>query len=293
LERIRKMKTGWKVILVSLAAAIMLLAAQSPCRGAEKDDANNVWVEDGPARPNMPLELTDEKVEQSMEWLEENNPQQAQKLTQLRKDDPEKFRQELRETSREQFGKKVREHAGQKPPREPLMGQEKGMWMREREADHLKWLEKNYPDDARKLAELKKKNPELYFKQLMHSMRAYGKIEEAEKDNPQLAEVLKSDLQLRREQDKLLGKIKDAATEKEKKLLSEELEKTVSSRFDFIVKRKQIEYEMLLKRLEKLKEDVKKSESTVEKWKDQKFKNDAVKSRIEELLSQSEKFQWD
>ena len=100
------MKTGWKVILVSLAAAIMLLAAQSPCRGAEKDDANNVWVEDGPARPNMPLELTDEKVEQSMEWLEENNPQQAQKLTQLRKDDPEKFRQELREATHEQFGKK-------------------------------------------------------------------------------------------------------------------------------------------------------------------------------------------
>ena len=258
MERIRKMKTektGWKVILVSLAAATMLLAAQFPCRGAEKDDANNVWVEDAPARPNMPLELTDEKSEQ--------------------------------------FGKKVRERAGQKPPREPQMGQEKGMWMREREANHLKWLEKNYPDDAGKLAELKKKNPELYFKQLMHSMRTYGKIEEAEKDNPQLAEVLKSDLQLRREQDKLLGKIKDAATEKEKKQLSEELEKTVGSRFDFIVKRKQIEYEMLLKRLEKLKEDVKKSEATVEKWKDQKFKNDAVKSRTEELLSRSEKFQWD
>ncbi|MCX5635682.1 MAG: hypothetical protein NTW55_07595 [Planctomycetota bacterium] len=287
------MKTGWKVILVSLAAAIMLLAAQSPCRGAEKDDANNVWVEDGPAEPNRPLELTDEKVVQSMEWLEENNPQQAQKLTQLRKDDPEKFKQELRETIREQFGKKIREHAGQKPPRESQMGQEKGMWMREREADHLKWLEKNYPDDARKLGELKKKNPELYFKQLMHSMRSYGKIEEAEKDNPQLAEVLKSDLQLRKEQDKLLGKIKDAATEKEKKQLSGELEKVVSSRFDFVVKRKQIEYEMLLKRLEKLKEDVKKSESTVEKWKDQKFKKDAVKSRVGELLSQSEKFQWD
>jgi len=262
-------KTGWKVILVPLAAAMMLLAAQSPCRGAEKDDVNNVWVEDAPARPNKPLELTDEKVEQ--------------------------------------FGRKVREHAGQMSPREPLMGrkgmgmpmgpqmmeQGKGMWMQEREADHLKWLEKNYPDDAGKLAELKKNNPELYFKQLMHSMRTYGKIEQAEKDNPQLAEVLKSDLQLRREQDKLLGKIKDAATEKEKKQLSQELEKTVSSRFDFIVKRKQIEYEMLLKRLENLKEDVKKSEATVEKWKDQKFKNDAVKSRIEELLSRSEKFQWD
>jgi hypothetical protein len=287
------MKTGWKVILVSFAAVIMLLAAQSPCRGAEKDDVNNIWVEDGPAGPNMPLELTDEKIEQSMKWLEENNPQQAQKLTQLRKDDPEKFKQELREAIREQFGKKIREHAGQKSPRTLLIGQEKGMWVREKEAEHLKWLEKNYPDDAGKLAELKKKNPELYFKQLMHSMRTYGKIEQAEKDNPQLAEVLKSDLQLRREQDKLLGKIKDAATEKEKKQLSEELEKTVSSRFDFIVKRKQIEYEMLLKRLEKLKEDVKTSESTVEKWKDQKFKNDAVKSRVGELLSRSEKFQWD
>jgi hypothetical protein len=265
------MKTEWKVILVSLVVAIMFFAAQSPCRSAEKDDVNSVWVEDGPDTPNMPLEPTCEKSEQ--------------------------------------LGKKVREHAERRSPREPqmrqekgmpgvlmgpqMMGQGKGMWMQEKEADHLKWLEKNYPDDAAKLTELKKKNPELYLKQMMHSMRTYGRIEEAEKENPQLAEVLKSDLQLRREQDKLLGKIKDAATENEKKQLSDELEKTISNRFDFIVKRKQIEYEMLLKRLEKLKEDVKKSEATVEKWKDQKFKNDAVKSRIEELLSRSEKFQWD
>ncbi len=283
------MKTSWKIILVSFTAAMMLLITQLPCRGAEKDDTNNVWTDEEPPSPNRPFELTNERVEKSMNRIKENNPKEAERLTQMQKDDPNKFKDELREAIHEQFGKKIREHAGQNPP----MRQGKGMWIREREADHIKWLEKNYPDDAKKLAELKDKNPELYMKQLMQSLRKYSKIEDAEKDNPQLAEVLKSDLQLRNEQDKLLGKIKDAATENEKKQLTGELQKVVSSRFDLIVKRKQIEYEMLLKRLEKLKEDVKKSEATVEKWKDLKFKNDTVKSRVEELMSRSEKFQWD
>ena len=67
----------------------------------------------------------------------------------------------------------------------------------------------------------------------------------------------------------------------------------VSSRFDLIVKRKQIEYEQLRNRLEKLKKEVEQREAEVEKWKDAKFKNESVKARLEELVSGAEKFQWD
>ena len=58
-----------------------------------------------------------------------------------------------------------------------------------------------------------------------------------------------------------------------------------------IVKRKQIEYEQLSKKLEKLKEQVKRSEAEVEKWENVKDKE--VKQRLEELISRAEKFNWE
>ena len=66
-------------------------------------------------------------------------------------------------------------------------------------------------------------------------------------------------------------------------------EKTMS-KFDLIVKRKQITYEQLRKELEELKERVKESEAEVEKWK--KVKSEKVNERLEELIGRTEKFNW-
>ena len=100
-------------------------------------------------------------------------------------------------------------------------------------------------------------------------------------------------MELKKKRDELLGKIRAATDEDEKKKLKEELEEVISDKFDLLVKRKQIAYEQLLKKLEELKEDIKKSEAEVEKWKDAKFKNESVKARVEELMSRTEKFKWD
>ena len=58
-----------------------------------------------------------------------------------------------------------------------------------------------------------------------------------------------------------------------------------------ILKRKQIAYDKLRQRLEKLKEEVKTSQDEVEKWKD--TKDAKVQKRITELLKKSEKFNWE
>jgi hypothetical protein len=99
-------------------------------------------------------------------------------------------------------------------------------------------------------------------------------------------------LALRQQQDKLLGAI-ETAGDKEKEELVKDLKEVINNRFDVIVKRKQIQYEELINKLEKLKERAKQSEAELDKWKNPKLKDENVKARLEELLSKSEKFKWD
>ncbi len=60
------------------------------------------------------FELTDERIERIMGRLAENDPNKAKELEQLRQKDPKKFKAELKETMREKFGKRFREHKGYK-----------------------------------------------------------------------------------------------------------------------------------------------------------------------------------
>ena len=156
----------------------------------------------------------------------------------------------------------------------------------------MKWLKKNCPVEAEELTKMGDKNPELFSRKFWQGYRRYGKIAEAARENPELAKILKNDLVLKDKLNELLKNIRSAADEKEKKELTKELEKVVGERFDLIVKRKQIEYERLLKRLEELKKQVKESESKVEKWKDAKVKEENVKTHIEELVQDTNKFEW-
>ena len=248
-----------------------------------------------------------------MEQLAKNNPEEAKELARLRKRNPDEFRKVMRE----RLGRRLREHIGRRTGlmhpegQEPFMkrggrggpgefgggrggpaGGERrgGMMMRQRYAEHLEWLEENYPEEAEKLAELREKNPELHRRQMALCLRKYGRIAKASKENPELAKVLKEDLELKKNRDRLLRRIRAASGEKKQKLAGE-LEKVVSSRFDLIVKRKQIAYERLRKELNKLKKQVERSEAEVDKWRETKDKK--VKERLEELISRTEKFKWD
>jgi len=166
------------------------------------------------------------------------------------------------------------------------------MEMHERHGEYLEWLGKNYPEEAKKIADLEGKNPELYGRRIGLGFRKHRRILEAAKENPALAEVLKEDLELKEKRDKLLRKIRAATDDNEKKETTKQLEEVVSSRFDLIVKRKQIEYEQMLKKLERLKKQVEESESKVEKWKDAAFKSESIKARLEELVGETNAFKW-
>jgi hypothetical protein len=320
------MKAKYLAILVFSAAAL-LFTTVSYSRAAEDANKNedNIWLEDTMKLGHGQFELTKEKIEHIMDRLAETDPNKAEQLKQLQEKDPEKFKTELREAMREQFGKKFKEHMknppepfgpGGMPPgtcnappvpcpnnMPPGMGTQKHgepfgpghvmpeMGMRWRYDKYLEWLKENYAVEAEKLAEMSKKDPEIYWKHLGFSLKKYGKIAEAARENPRLAEVLKKDLELRQQQDKLLEEI-EAAGDKDKEGLVKDLKDVINNRFDVIVERKQIEYEQLIEKLETLKKDVEQRKAKMEKWKDAKFKDDSVKARLEELLGKSDKFTW-
>ena len=114
---------------------------------------------------------------------------------------------------------------------------------------------------------------------------------ETDQTNPALAEVLKKDLALKQKRNDLLEQIKGTTDEAKKKELTNQLKTVVGDSFDLIVQKKQLKYEELKQKLEELQQNVKKSQSELESIKSKK--TEQVEQRLKELLSQSEKIDWD
>ena len=281
------------LVMVGVATVIVL-----PCYAAEKNE-KNIWNENesigpegpepgarpgpgpgrGPGRRPRRFEPTEEEIERVMKGLQESDPEKAKELARLREKDPERFMEELRRHGREEFGKIIRERIEN--------------WRRERQNEFIEWLGKNLAKEAQELAKLKEKEPDLYTKKYELAWNKYGRIFEEGGRNPELAEVLIEDLKLKKRQDELLNTIKAAKNEKEKQKLVAELEKVVARRFDLIVRRKQIEYERLLKWLKELQERVTESRDQIDIWRSDEFKNENVKKRVQDLLEENLKFSWD
>ena len=305
------MKTTYAKILVLAMAILVALAGSMSLRAAEEQE-KDIWAEDEPGQAFQQAELPEKMVERILNQLAETEPERAEGLRKLREEDPEKFRLEIRRARREQLTRRYREQRRRAGEPSPVLPQRPDIGpggyggrvtparpgreivrerLFERHEEFVEWLRKNYPKDAQRLAELRKEKPELYARQVGLVYRQYRRIFEASKENPQLAKVLKEDLELTKERDKLLRKIRAESNENEREKLVKELKDIVSKRFDLLIKRRQIEYERLSKQLERLKERVKQSEAEVEKWK--ATKDNQVKERLEELISRTEKFRWD
>jgi len=288
--RDKKMELSRKVILVLVIAAVATVTIL-PCSAAEKNK-EDLWTGDeprgprpgpGPGRGPRRFELTDEEIDRIMKGLQESSPEKAKELAKLRETDPNQFSFELRRHGREEFGKIIKERMAK-------------WWSERREKfleEFLEWLGKAVPREAQELAKLKEISPDLYAKKFELVRRKYRRIFEASKRNPELAEVLLDDLELKKRRDELLKKIKATTSEREKRKLVAELEEVVAGRFDLLVRQKQIAYERLLKRLEELRKRIRESRGEIFKWRDDKFKNDNVKQRTGDLLEEIPKFNWD
>ena len=274
-------------------AAIVSVAAL-PC-SAERNDKDNMFTEDegrgpgprpGPERGSRRgpgrgrFELTDEEVDRIMEGLKKRSPEKAKELAELRTKEPGKFREELGRHAREEFRK--------------VIGERIEKSQAERRARFLEWLAKNVPDEAEELAKLKERSPDHYGEKYELVWKKYGRIYNESRRSPELAVVLLEDLRLQKRRDQLLGKIHATKSRREKEKLTKELEEVVGLRYDIIVRRKQMAYEWLLKRLEELQNRVKESRAEIRRAQDANVKAENIEKRKQDLLAEKkEEFRWD
>ena len=322
------MKTINKTILI-LAIVIVMLPAVVMARAGKKGRSPQYGDKQGCEMGRF--ELTDEKIEYFMDRLQKADPEKARELEGLRKKDGEAFKAELRKTMRERFQERRKDKRGQRSDGRSRKymedccqkgqteagkgfdkgyrdkkGQESRRGDRRKEGgkysgkdyesygqfgEHMRWMKKSCPKRLDEMVELSEKNPELFRQKMQYHSKRYGRIAKTEKSNPELAKALEDDLKLKDQRNKLLRQIRQASEDTEKQELTAQIKEVVGKRFDLIVKRKQIEYDQLSKKLERFKKRVERSESEVKKW--QKAKDGKVKERVEELLERTEEFKWD
>jgi len=282
-------------IIVILVMAAMATVTILPCFSEEKKAEEDIWTKGEPRVPGGGpgrggpgggpgrggrgpgrFRTTEEEIDHFLEELKKSDPAKAKELAALRKKDPEKFRDELRKTDREQWTKRLES------------------WRNKWRAEFLEWLEKAVPKVARDLTKLKDTDPVLYAKKYEIIRGKYRRIFDESRRNPDLAEVLMAELELDERQEVLVKKIKATKSEKEKKQLMSRLEEVVGNKFDLIIRKKIIAYEFLLKRVEELQKELNKSREEIEIFKDPKIKAQNVKERVDELTepSRTREFNW-
>ncbi len=221
-------------------------------------------------------ELTDEQIDTVLQELQKRDPNAAKELTEMRKKDPNEFRSELRKNAWPEISKVIVD----------------GLRV-ERQNRFLVWLEKYVPKEAESLAKLKESDPKLYAQKFELVWDKYRPIYDRTRRSPELVPVLIEDLQLAEREDELVKKIKAEKDEQQKTELMNQLEKVEFDKYDLIVRRKQIEYKELLRRLEALQNVVKASLADIDEWRDEKVKADRVKERVDDLTSERGRgFNW-
>ena len=285
-----------RAIIFIFAMAAVLAVSTQLCAGNQKDE-QNIFTEGegrgpgpgpgiGPERGSRRgpggrgrFDLTDEEVDRILEGLKERSPEKAKELAELRTKDPEQFREELGRHAREEFRKVVGERIEKR--------------RKQMQTEFLEWLANNVSDEAEELAKFKERSPDHYGEKYELVWRKYGRIYEESRRSPELAKVRLEDIRLQKNRDQLLGKINATKSRSEKKKLTDELEQVVGNRYDLIVRRKQITYEWLLKRLEDLQNQINESRADIHKAQDAKVKSENVKKRTQELLEEKKGFNWD
>jgi len=269
------------VLFLVMGAAVAFSAVPGRAADKGKDEKKtdpNMWSPPEQVGGRWQMRLTEEEIARVMERIKKDNPQKAKELEQRRLLDEEEFRKEIREYGKEEFGKIVRERIDE--------------YRQQRRDEFVKWMDKEYPREAKELAKLKPKDADVYNKKYELLRKKYGYIHDAWRRNEELGKVLKQDLRLKDRRADLLAKSKKEKDANKKKQLDAQLKEVVADRFDLIVRRKQIIYDELLKKIKELQEQINEQKNEIRKWRSLNFRTKAIEERIKELLEGLAKFKW-
>ena len=283
------MKAKYGLFLI-LMLVVMITVSALPCRAQgtseekkAEEKKEDIWTEDGPPGPGgrggpgrggprrgPRFDLTDEEIGRILKSIRESNPEKAEELEKMRKDDPNNFQEQLREYGGDEFGKIVRERIDK--------------WREQTREEFLKWLEENFRRQAEELKRLQD-DPDLYWKKYEIVRRKFWPIFEAERRNPELGEILKEKVRVEYWRDRLLRQLGHEKNEKKKQELINKLREALGRWYDLRVREKEIGYKWLRERLEDLKKRVEESQAEIKKLKEPEVKKKEVDEQIKDLLN--------
>jgi hypothetical protein len=220
--------------------------------------------------------------------------QQPRKTQSPGDDDESKQRRPGRHTNRNAPDEEIM------PPREPgQMGMGRGRKsgqdsykevMRKRNEQFIEWLGENFPSEAEKLQQATEADPETAFRYIMPVMMKYRDIFETEKKNPELASLMKKDIELKDMRDRLVEQIHSTPAD-ETEQLREQLSDVVAARFELILDKRRMRFEELAQRLEQLENEIARQKQDLRVLEEQR--QEQIDNRLQELLAEDRKIRWD
>ena len=175
-----------------------------------------------------------------------------------------------------------------KPPEQPAADPQWKTHLRKEHEAFFAWLEKNYSDKAEELKQVGNQQPDKFAQCMDEAIKVYEPIQKAERF-PELAKVLRDDIELKSQRDDVLCKLCSAKDEQRDEYLKQ-LKEIVSARFDVIIQKKQLEYDHIRKRLDWLNKKLEQHGSELQKLKDEK--DQSVEKRIQELIDGKVQIDW-
>lgn len=261
-----------RLFLTAALFAVVLAPAWGIAASDKTDEFEGIWTEDL-ERESGRGQLTKERLDQIIKYTSQGKPEEEKRLRKLHEDDQKKFWDEVRA-----FFERNRPQGNGQGPRG-------GRWREQLERRHdefLQWLKENYPELEKDLTWLRENNPDEYFRRFLATRKKYESVRAVQKRHPELAAVLKEGIDLADDRDELLREIHCAGNKRRQKLI-EELRDIVSRRFDLIVKKKELQYQDLHGRLQRLQERLAGREQELGELK--ASKKQATASRVEALLN--------
>jgi len=247
---------------------------------ADPGDAyKGIWTEELPEQE----QISKERFDLIIRYVAEGKPARQQQLRKLYEEDRSKFWSEVRTF--------FRENPLESPSPQEVQGRT-SKWREDLLKQHeefIGWLREAYPEKEKELAHLREKDLDEYFRRFGALHRKYANVAGTQKKNPELAGVLKEDLDLLDQHDALLLAIRQADNQSKPKLVKD-LHEIVGKRFDLIVRKKQLQYDELRRRLDRLRRDLEKKEQELGKLIESK--EEVTRHRVEELINPTPKIDW-
>jgi hypothetical protein len=283
---------GWMaVIFLAGGLAGMAFGAEKPAANAPAAETpkTDIW-EDHLMHPFDAIVLTEQQIDRFLARLSQTNAERAGELEKMRITNPQQFRWEIREEMANRFFQSTRQPAAAdtKPaPSAPpaAVPAPPSEAVQKRHGELIVWLEKNFPRQAGEL----KANPSPSAERITELLNRYDPVMRAERSNPPLAEVMIEDIKTQIRCDELLMDLPYANPE-EREAIIKELDELTAKRFDLIVRKRELQHELLRRRLNRLQQELDTQKQEMDLLKS--AKEPSVKQRVKELVERTDKTNW-